>query len=574
MMLLCEQVRFCGHAMHAACRDAHIASLLSSHHSGVAYEGKQSVDVEAGEFLCPLCKALTNALLPTIAPTASTATPTTQPASAADAKASSTAAPSTSQASPASSSSSSGLFSWLRPLLEGKSSAASASASASGAASSGHVSADSVEFLLASVAEQSAVVRSVNASQAPVLYSDPTRRALPDRVMALVNLFHNTVRDLEIGARPACPLPTSASSASASAAAAPPAPSAQASSTAAPISVLNQISRRQLEALADVYTSITSFTRRPDVQLPTVRVTDLMGDKKTSGLVECLNLDLSMMLVASALTTPSTTTTAVGEDSALLRSCLSVCYVLAVVQAVVHCVYAPTTDRLHAHARKYRRLLYNPSAASSESEAVDSTTSKEAEPVPEPPASLPACAQCGAVKDSNKKCSRCKLVYYCGRECQAKNWATHKADCKPAAAPSTSAAEQKESGRKRKESSPESSSATAGAAADTALPVKAFTDRGTELSTSLAPLIARLRTIKQLQNTKVFPLQYALASIGFDFVALVLCRCSLRVVRCTAMTCALCFCPSSDVQCCSRSLLGHSPCPSAPTHSPQLLAIL
>ena len=38
------------------------------------------------------------------------------------------------------------------------------------------------------------------------------------------------------------------------------------------------------------------------------------------------------------------------------------------------------------------------------------------------------CTVCG--KDADKKCSRCKEVAYCSKECQAISWKTHKNDCK------------------------------------------------------------------------------------------------------------------------------------------------
>ena len=37
------------------------------------------------------------------------------------------------------------------------------------------------------------------------------------------------------------------------------------------------------------------------------------------------------------------------------------------------------------------------------------------------------CTVCG--KDADKKCSRCKEVAYCSKECQAISWKTHKNDC-------------------------------------------------------------------------------------------------------------------------------------------------
>ena len=42
-----------------------------------------------------------------------------------------------------------------------------------------------------------------------------------------------------------------------------------------------------------------------------------------------------------------------------------------------------------------------------------------------------ACSYCSQHSDSLKKCSRCRLVQYCGRECQKKHWNTHKSHCLP-----------------------------------------------------------------------------------------------------------------------------------------------
>ena len=39
------------------------------------------------------------------------------------------------------------------------------------------------------------------------------------------------------------------------------------------------------------------------------------------------------------------------------------------------------------------------------------------------------CGQCS--RPSKTKCSRCKLTYYCGVDCQKKDWSTHKKICKP-----------------------------------------------------------------------------------------------------------------------------------------------
>eukprot|EP01117_Protostelium_nocturnum_P002952 TRINITY_DN13887_c0_g1_i1.p1 TRINITY_DN13887_c0_g1~~TRINITY_DN13887_c0_g1_i1.p1 ORF type:complete len:197 (+),score=77.89 TRINITY_DN13887_c0_g1_i1:81-671(+) len=39
------------------------------------------------------------------------------------------------------------------------------------------------------------------------------------------------------------------------------------------------------------------------------------------------------------------------------------------------------------------------------------------------------CNKCGKKGLGLSKCSRCKLVFYCNRDCQSKDWATHKANC-------------------------------------------------------------------------------------------------------------------------------------------------
>jgi hypothetical protein len=42
---------------------------------------------------------------------------------------------------------------------------------------------------------------------------------------------------------------------------------------------------------------------------------------------------------------------------------------------------------------------------------------------------LKACAGCGSTEHT-KKCGRCEVVYYCGRECQKKDWKNHKSACR------------------------------------------------------------------------------------------------------------------------------------------------
>ena len=42
-----------------------------------------------------------------------------------------------------------------------------------------------------------------------------------------------------------------------------------------------------------------------------------------------------------------------------------------------------------------------------------------------------SCAGCGE-KEGTKRCSRCKVAWYCSADCQRKAWAAHKITCKPA----------------------------------------------------------------------------------------------------------------------------------------------
>ena len=45
---------------------------------------------------------------------------------------------------------------------------------------------------------------------------------------------------------------------------------------------------------------------------------------------------------------------------------------------------------------------------------------------------LKSCENCGKTKSTMKEymgCARCGKVFYCGKDCQKKNWSTHKRDC-------------------------------------------------------------------------------------------------------------------------------------------------
>lgn len=49
---------------------------------------------------------------------------------------------------------------------------------------------------------------------------------------------------------------------------------------------------------------------------------------------------------------------------------------------------------------------------------------------PPPPASEAGCAVCGAIPKKLKRCTACKSVSYCSRECQVDDWGQHKLVCK------------------------------------------------------------------------------------------------------------------------------------------------
>ncbi|XP_024515044.1 E3 ubiquitin-protein ligase PRT6 [Selaginella moellendorffii] len=62
----------CGHAAHYECVERYYASLLQRYYSRSLFEGVQIVDPDLGEFLCPVCRRLSNSILPVLDPSART----------------------------------------------------------------------------------------------------------------------------------------------------------------------------------------------------------------------------------------------------------------------------------------------------------------------------------------------------------------------------------------------------------------------------------------------------------------------------------------------------------------------
>jgi len=55
----------CGHAAHLSCVETHVASIHQKAQSDSPFDGRFAADIKEGEFLCPLCKQLTNVVVPT-----------------------------------------------------------------------------------------------------------------------------------------------------------------------------------------------------------------------------------------------------------------------------------------------------------------------------------------------------------------------------------------------------------------------------------------------------------------------------------------------------------------------------
>jgi len=57
-------LRLCGHAAHLGCVDSYCLNLRQRHEADQPYDGRFAANIKEGEFLCPLCKQLSNVLVP------------------------------------------------------------------------------------------------------------------------------------------------------------------------------------------------------------------------------------------------------------------------------------------------------------------------------------------------------------------------------------------------------------------------------------------------------------------------------------------------------------------------------
>eukprot|EP01147_Barroeca_monosierra_P009682 gene9683-1893_t len=62
----------------------------------------------------------------------------------------------------------------------------------------------------------------------------------------------------------------------------------------------------------------------------------------------------------------------------------------------------------------------------SRSEVCPGSVDSQCQPVP---SDFGQCAGPKCTKESTKRCARCKVVFYCSRDCQRNHWARHKHDC-------------------------------------------------------------------------------------------------------------------------------------------------
>lgn len=78
-------------------------------------------------------------------------------------------------------------------------------------------------------------------------------------------------------------------------------------------------------------------------------------------------------------------------------------------------------------AKAHSKLLLEPTPSQLQTMAKQWTSGAHLDMLEELASGAPKCAVCGGV--ASKRCGRCRNEWYCGRECQVKQWKKHKPIC-------------------------------------------------------------------------------------------------------------------------------------------------
>ncbi len=78
-------------------------------------------------------------------------------------------------------------------------------------------------------------------------------------------------------------------------------------------------------------------------------------------------------------------------------------------------------------AKNHAKLLLEPTTSQLKAASKLWTTGSHLDVMEELMGGPPKCGRCG--QEASKRCSRCRNEWYCGRECQVKDWTNHKPVC-------------------------------------------------------------------------------------------------------------------------------------------------
>ena len=85
------------------------------------------------------------------------------------------------------------------------------------------------------------------------------------------------------------------------------------------------------------------------------------------------------------------------------------------------------TKKWQSIAKAHAKLLLEPTPAQLQTAAKHWTDTSHLDMLEELAGGPPKCAVCG--EEASKRCGRCRNEWYCGRECQVKQWKKHKPVC-------------------------------------------------------------------------------------------------------------------------------------------------